>query len=239
MKIDYVIVSCDDNPTYFDFWDVVKKLWFELVGIKPILVHITDNDEIVNYGDYIIHNIKSVEGVDTGFQSQVARMYVTKFYKNYVCLTSDIDMLPLSKNYYTSDITEYDDNSLLIFSSDAYSNINRYPICYNAAKGSLFDEILGLDDTFEKYVKKLLSLNWGWDTDELFFGMKVNQYPNQNKIIKLNRRWFDGVASKRIDRCKWVYNIDDLRNHNYIDSHSLRPYLKYKQQIDLIVNSLI
>ena len=27
MKIDYVIVSSDDNPMYLDFWPIVSKIW--------------------------------------------------------------------------------------------------------------------------------------------------------------------------------------------------------------------
>jgi hypothetical protein len=46
MKIDYVIVSSDDNPLYLDFWEIVKRLWIDLIGIKPILVKISDNDNV-------------------------------------------------------------------------------------------------------------------------------------------------------------------------------------------------
>ena len=102
MKIDYVIVSTDDNKLYSDFWEPVKNLWFNLVGIKPLLVKITDNDDVVEYDDCIIHNFKKIDGINTGFQSQIARMYVTRYYQNSVCLTSDIDMLPLCKKLFFS-----------------------------------------------------------------------------------------------------------------------------------------
>jgi hypothetical protein len=239
MKIDYAIVSSDDNPLYFEFWEIVKRLWIDLIGIKPILVKISDNDNVEDFGNYIIHNIKSVEGVDTGFQSQVARMYVTKYYQDYVCLTSDIDMLPLSKKYFTENIQVYNNDSLVIFSSDAYKDINRYPICYNAAKGKIFDEILQFDESFEDYTKKLLSFGWGWDTDELFFGMKVNSFENQDKIIKMVRGWERGIAPHRIDRSKWEYSTDELIKQNYIDSHSLRPYSEHKTEINKLVNTII
>jgi hypothetical protein len=239
MKIDYVIVSSDDNPLYLDFWEIVKRLWIDLIGIKPILVKISDNDNVEDFGDYIIHNIKSVEGVNTGFQSQVARMYVTKYYQDYVCLTSDIDMLPLSKKYFTENIQVYNNDSLVIFSSDAYKDINRYPICYNATKGKIFDEILQFDESFEDYTKKLLSFGWGWDTDELFFGMKVNSFGNQDKIIKMSRGWERGIALHRIDRSKWEYSTDELIKQNYIDSHSLRPYSEHKIEIDKLIKTII
>jgi hypothetical protein len=238
MKIDFVIVSTDDNPLYSEFWPVVKNLWSNLVGIKPILVKISDTDEIIESDECIIHNLKKVDGIKTGLQSQIARMFVTKYYKDSVCLTSDIDMLPLSKKYFTSDIENLNNDSMVIFSSDAYKNVNRYPICYNAGKGSLFSEILQLDVSFEEYCNRLLSLGWGWGTDELYFGKMINSYYDQSKITKLNRGWSFGVAKDRLDRIRWKYDPNNFKDQ-FIDSHSLRPYSTHKTRIDKIVNLVL
>lgn len=234
MKIDYVIVSTNDNPTYYEFWDIVKDLWINLIGIKPILVEICDEDSVTDFGSYIIHRLKRVENIDTGFLSQIARMYVTKFYGKKVCLISDIDMLPLNKDYFTTSIEDLDNDSLVIFSSDAYETVKRFPMCYNAAKGDLFVEILNLDESFTEYVKKLNSLKLGWDTDELYFGERVFNYPNKDKIIYLKRGWINGVASNRIDRVNWNYS--DSKLNEYIDSHSIRPFSIYKHEILKLIN---
>lgn len=239
MKIDYVIVSTDDNPLYSEFWEPVKTLWFNLVGIKPLLVKISDNDDVVEYDDSIIHNFKKIDGINTGFQSQIARMYVTKYYQNNVCLTSDIDMLPLSKNYFVKDIETIDNDNLVIFSSDAYQGVVRYPICYNAAKGSVFNHIMKFEDTFEEYCIKLNNMGLGWDTDELDFGKMVDSYENQSIITKLNRGWEYGRAKKRIDRVYWTYDENELKSENYVDCHSLRPYPRHKNEIDKLINFLI
>lgn len=239
MKIDYVIVSCDDNVLYYDFWDVIKPIWINHIKIKPILVKISDKDLITDNGDHIIHEIKKIDNINTGLQSQISRMYVTKFYEDKVCLTSDIDMIPISNDYFNNDINEYDQESLIIFSSDAYTNNNRYPICYNAGKGKLFTEILEIDSSFELYCKKLLNYNWGWDTDELYFGKMVNAYTNQKKIIKLHREWFNGIAKNRIDRVNWIYDPIKIKIGEYIDCHSLRPYTNYKHQINELINNII
>lgn len=239
MKIDYVIVSTDDNSMYSEFWEPVKKLWFNLVGIKPLLVKITDNNNVFEYDDCVIHNFKKIDGINTGFQSQIARMYVTKFYQNSVCLTSDIDMLPLSKNYFVRDIESIDNNNLIIFSSDAYQGVVRYPICYNAAKGKTFSDIMKFEDTFEEYCIKLNNMGLGWDTDELYFAKMVDSFENQSIITKLNRGWEYGRAKKRIDRVYWAYDVNELKSQNYIDSHSLRPYSRYKNEIDSLIKILI
>ena len=48
MIIDYAIVSTNDNPTYKDFWEVVKPVWINHIKIKPILVNIGDCDEVID-----------------------------------------------------------------------------------------------------------------------------------------------------------------------------------------------
>jgi hypothetical protein len=163
-------------------------------------------------------------------------MYVTKFYKDSVCLTSDIDMLPLNKEYFNNIANDFDSDSMVIISADAYPNQNRYPLCYNAAKGSTFDEILSLDVNFEEYCNRLLKYKWGWGTDELYFGLKVSEFEFKDRIILLNRGWGRGIADRRINRVIWGYDVEILKSGYYIDSHLLRPYSEYKVIIDQLVS---
>ena len=44
---------------------------------------------------------------------------------------------------------------------------------------------------------------------------------------------------KRIDRVYWTYDENELKSQNYVDSHSLRPYSRYKNEIDKLINFLI
>jgi hypothetical protein len=237
MKIDYAIVASDSNPMYLDFWPTVRDLWVKLIKIKPILVLISDKDLVTDNGDHIIHEVKAVDGHSTAFQSQVVRMFITKYYSDSICITSDIDMLPLSHDYFNNIVNDFSDNSLAILSSDAYQTI-RYPLCYNVAKGYTFNEILDLDCEFNEYCDRLSQYEQGWDTDELYFGKCVDEFSDKSRICLLNRGWQFGMAINRIDRVRWVYDINMLKNGNYIDSHSLRPYSKYKFEVDKMVSNL-
>jgi len=236
MTIDYSIVSTNENPTYKDFWEVVKPVWIHHVKINPILVNIGDSDDIIDHGDYVIFNIKKIDGVDTGFQSQISRLWVTKFFQDAVCLTSDIDMLPMSEKYFKDSVRNFNDDTLVIYSSDAYNSVkNRYPMCYNTAKGKTFTEVLELDKfkNFKDFCETLLNRKQGWDTDELFLGESINKFHDQSKIIKLNRGWSSGQADKRIDRISWKFDKEKI--HEYIDSHLLRPYSSKKSEIDQLI----
>ncbi len=237
MKAKYAIVASDNNPMYLDFWPIVRDLWINLIKIKPILVLISDKNLVTDNIDHIIHEVKAVDGHSTAFQSQIVRMYITKYYSDDLCITSDIDMLPLSYDYFNNIANEFNDNSLVILSSDAYQVV-RYPLCYNIAKGSTFNEILNLDCEFSEYCDRLSKYKQGWDTDELYFGKCVNDFSDQSRICLLNRGWHYGMAINRIDRVQWMYDSNLLKEGHYIDCHSLRPYSQYKFEVDKMINSL-
>jgi len=239
MKIDYAIVSTNENQLYYEFWPIVKKLWFHSIGIKPILVKIGNKDDITEYQDCIIHEIKKVDDIDTGFQSQISRMYVTKYYEDKVCITSDIDMFPLSKKYFVNNLLPYDIDSIILMSSDAYGGIGRYPICYNVGLGKTFTDIMHFDDKFSDYCNRMINLNLGWDCDEIYFGRMVDSYKQQEKVVKLQRGWINYIAVGRVDRAKWTYNLNDLKMGIYIDSHSLRPYSQYKEEIHKLIDNFL
>ena len=247
MKIDYVVVATDNNPFYDGYWEIVKKTWKHVVGVKTILVTIGDEDYHKIYDDYELIGYKKVEEIPTSFQSQVSRLFVTKTYLDKTFLTSDIDMIPLCKWYFVDNSDKVDENSLLIYSADAYGYNNqiRYPMCYNLATGKVYNEIMDLNCSYEEFIHRLYSLNIEplWDTDELFWGKCVSEFetnPNtQNRVVKLHRGWGQG-AHLRIDRDYWGrYDFSKVKEGYYIDSHLERPYSLYKNSIDSLVNDLL
>lgn len=249
MKIDYVIVSTDNNPLYDGYWELVKKSWNEIINVTPILVVIGDENYHHIYDDCEIIGYKKVDNIPTSLQSQISRLYATKTYLNKTFLTSDLDMLPLSKSYFVENAKMVDENSLLIYTADAYgySNQIRYPMCYNLAKGSVYNEIMNLDDSFQDFVVRLYNLKITplWDTDELFWGSCVSEFEkkpeNVERLVKLHRGFAEGYATNRIDRMCWfTTNYDFLKvPHNfYIDSHLLRPYNEYEKEINYLINLL-
>lgn len=246
MNIDYVIVSTDNNPLYDGYWEIVKKTWNKVVGVTPLLIVVGDSDFHEKYENCEIIGYKKVCDMPTSFQSQVSRMYGTKTYPNKTFLISDLDMIPLSKSYFIDNAKNINDESLLIYTSDAYGYNNqiRYPMCYNLTKGSVYDEILDLNCSFQDFVTRIYNLKFNplWDSDELYFGKSVNYFEKKypNRITKLERGFAEGFATKRIDRNYWeLYDLSKISENYYIDSHLLRPYKKYSNEINKILNFLI
>lgn len=231
MKIDYVIISSDDNPMYKGFYPIVAKRWLEL-GYKTYYLNITDNDEIIENEYGIIHKIKSLDFVSTGFQSQVVRLFSSKFIEGNIMM-SDIDMLPINAEYYNQYLNELTDDNVIIYSGQPYGNVPYYPMCYVLSNSKNFRKYLEIEDmNFSEYCKILYdTYGQAWNTDENFM---YDKFQNFNDYLVVKKR----DLKRRVDRGNWYYNIDLLKNGYYIDSHMLRPYSQYKEHIDKLIENI-
>ncbi|NBU98037.1 MAG: hypothetical protein EBS19_07480, partial [Spirochaetia bacterium] len=100
MNINYAVVGSDDNPLYLDFWPLVSKVWKNNIGVTPVLGLISNEDSDITETEYgLIKKFKKIDGISSSLQSQIVRLFLTKFLDGY-SLISDIDMLPLSKDYF-------------------------------------------------------------------------------------------------------------------------------------------
>lgn len=234
-----VILSTDDNPTYIQFWPLVAKAWQHWVGIKPTLALIANDDVVVDesLGDVI--RFKPIPGIPTSFYAQVVRLLLpAALYPHEVCILSDIDMLPLSKIFFMHSADKARDEDFVVYTDKAYDGSNmQYPICYNAARGSVFREIVGINslEGIPAKVREWFGFKIGWTTDELIlFGLLLSWKGNPDRLIRLGYK----MGSQRIDRSCWDFDEILLSSGYYVDSHMLRPYEKHRVQIDALVESV-
>lgn len=230
-KIDYVVISSDDNSQYKDFYEVVSKQWNKL-GYKTYYINITDVDDEVENEFGIIKKIKRVDGIPSSFQSQVVRLYSCNLIFGNL-LISDIDMLPISKKYFNELNIDLNKKNIILSSGQPYSDVPYYPMCYVISNNETLKKTLQIEDfSFEEFCKYLVS-NYGikWNTDEHFMYDKMSM--NKNILIEKNRNF-----NNRIDRCKWTYDITKLNEGFYIDSHLLRPYNENKEEINNLINKI-
>ena len=231
MKIDKVIFSFDENPLYADFWSIQANLVKKILDATPVLFLITDEESDFFSDEYGI--VKKIDrnkcsNTPTSLQSQIIRMYGTKYFPDEVCLTADIDMLMIDRDYFINQIQNFGDDDLVIYDSLAYDenreedckNIDwhcsdRYPICYIAGKGKTFNMVLNTDVSFETYVERLEKFNLGWSTDEIYFGRCINNSTFDFPIHKLIRGY----------EPHW-------RAHKRINRHNFPVKLKYQNEID-------
>ena len=233
-----VFFSSDRNPFYSDFAPYVKKAW-ESFGFEVYYNVVDENNFFV-----------TPDLIPFGNQSQICRVLLPALFPDRVCITADIDMLPLSREYFMNSLNilnNENENLFLSLSSDAYKSnhilpYKRHPICYLAGFGKTFSKITKVEN--EKQIGSIM-LNWWakgykWDTDEICFS--TNLYEELSKktlsLKELNRGWNNGIANLRIDRDIWNYDLNKLNNHEYIDSHMLRPFSKFEEHLKPLFNSI-
>jgi hypothetical protein len=113
-------------------------------------------------------------------------------------------------------------------------------MCYLAAKGSTFNEILGIDEntSWESFAGSMKSRMMGYGTDQKFFYEKFLKWPSKNeRYIGLERGWIEGkIAVNRLDKVSWT---DDRSLYpNFYDCHLPRPFSSNREKIESLYKSL-
>ena len=233
MKIDYVIISSDTNTMYSDFYPIVSKKWNQL-GFNVIYLKIDNYETDLQNTEYgLMKTFKAVDGIDTGFQSQVIRIYASMLFNDSKnVMMSDIDMLPLNAHYFNSNAEKAGKEDVLIYSGQPYNN-PYFPSCYILGNTDILKNIFELEDNYSDFIKKLANYsNCEWNTDEHYMYDKLVKY--ENKII-LKRDFNRRVDRINNDMWKNPINTDLLQSGYYIDSHMIRPYNKHKNEISKLL----
>lgn len=251
MKITKAIHSSDSNPMYLDFWDTVSKIWKTKFNIEPVLIYIDENHDIPINQEYgTVIKFKPIYGVPLYLQNLWVRYWYPSQSLDDIWLISDIDMLPISKNYFINNIKDIDDD-VYVHLNPCIESYGMLPSCYHVSKGSNFKKILELHDNWEDSILFLYNSSLGtdpgghlfgknhWFADERYSSEKVINYKNKNpnKVIFLPRK--DGQNGFRIDRGFWRYDEKLFSMDYYIDLHSIRPYLTHKIEIDKLTNLIL
>lgn len=239
ITIDRVILSSDANPTYLEFWPLVARAWKDRIGIKPTLALIAEDDVVVDTTLGEVIRIKPIEGISTAMQAQVIRLLLPIHFPDEISIISDIDMLPLNKEYFINSVANIPDDMFVVYRDMAYGPDSlRFPMCYNVGKGSLFSSIFNVHSIEEipAKIKEWASFNWGWATDEVALYTYVRGWKYfKDKCVFLHHT---SMEPQRIDRVAWGYDKEKLKNNYYIDAHMVRPLNKYYSEIKELANDL-
>lgn len=240
MKIEYAVMSSDDNPLYLDFWDVVAPLWGKL-KITPVLLYFGEGNPSKEHG--IVVKMKS--DVNIPLATCWARYWWVAQQGISVSIITDIDMLPLSDFYFNSQLQKYSDDKYVHINPciDTYS---RLPSCYHIANGYTFSKVLEIEKDWNESYSKLLKQKFDnkecfiqggnelWCYDEFYATEKILN-DKSGRVILTNRT--GGQSGHRIDRTDWNIDDDKLKSGYYYDCHSARPYSQFKEDIDYIINN--
>tara|TARA_B100001996_G_scaffold82431_1_gene60810 strand:+ start:1570 stop:2313 length:744 start_codon:yes stop_codon:yes gene_type:complete len=237
MKIDTVILSSNDNPDYIQFWPIVSEAW-TLMGVEPILIY-TGEQKLNLKGNVINFYNKNM---DSSFVAQNIRILYPSLLDGNNCLVSDIDNLPLSKNYFVNSVLNFNDNSFIIYRPDACPP-NMISMMWNAANSSTWKEIFNIDSekNIEKYLKKWYTRKYtiegtAWYTDQIKLRKYVNKFSKKNKsrIVELNDNELGFFRFNRNRLEKHFNMINENPNLKFTDFHMPRPFSEYEELINKV-----
>lgn len=238
-----IIFSVDDNINYYNFWKLNSEICNKILKLTPVLFHITDEETDFFEDKYgLVKKVKKSKNYKTSLQSQLYRMYGTKYFENDICIISDIDLILYNKSYLTYLLREFESCDLLIPNSDGYDmsraecikynvyNHPRFLMTYNIALGKTFKNILLDYDTelFESFLERVFpKYEDKWSTDEYYFGERVFNKEHELVIKKLKRGYMSNFfLTDRIEKWNFLENNPwklDLRNQlnydKFIDCH--------------------
>jgi hypothetical protein len=184
-------------------------------------------------GDVI--RFKPIEGLSTVFQAQIIRLLLPVLFPDEVCIVSDIDQVPCNKKYFCDSIAHYDNDKFIVYREVHSRQVtNEIPMCYVAAKGSVFGEVFGVK-TMQDIRNKIEE--WGrtelpkynWSTDQRLLYDYVTQWQYyQSRVIRFGHDWIMG----RLHSFDWPAGRTRLKKGGYIDISTPKPYSKNKAMID-------
>ena len=261
MKIDKVIMSCDDKRYYLDFWPLVSKVWKLKFNIHPVLILFGDKKKLnvsEEYGTVVEFNV--LKDIPSYLQALWVRYWYPITEPETTWAISDIDMFPMSRHYFIDILKNIPDNLFVNTNADK----TFFPSCYNIAKGKVFKEVLELPDNWEESInivnniaktKKDMTMTHTpnaihkyepstnnepfhlWGVDEAYACSQIAKFADQSRIKRVERP--GGFCHRRLDRSSWKPEDDKILNEWYNDCHSIRPYSEHKQEIDRVVNLLL
>lgn len=247
MKINKVILSVNNNKLYLDFWKPVSMIWKLKFNIEPVLYYFYSNflEEDIEidetYGKVI--RIPLIKGIPDAIQIMWARYFMPSLDPENTYIISDIDMLPMSKEYFLQQIENVPEDSY-VHINPCIESYGLIPSCYHISKGKNFKKYLELPELWQESILQVINSGHGKEINNNKFWFADEQYATEkllknkdDKVLLLNRK--NGQNGFRIDRDSWFYDEKQILKNFYYDCHSIRPYEKYKEEIDKIIHLIM
>tara|TARA_B110000259_G_scaffold169646_2_gene199713 strand:+ start:5545 stop:6312 length:768 start_codon:yes stop_codon:yes gene_type:complete len=255
MRLTNVLTATDTNPLYYKFVPIFVKTWKKLfpdINIHIILISDTMIPELEPYSKYI-KLFPPIPNVKSSFIAQNIRLLYPCLIKSEGgILITDMDIIPMNRDYYTEPIKNISDDKFVCYRQLECVGKNEMVICYNIAHRNVWRSVFSIKTEADivYMIQTVLYNNMEfvghkempfWITDQLYLFNSTqnwNKNVNVNKLVILNDNF---CKFKRLDRGNFPNSTvlsNSIQTGQYSDYHMCRPYDKYKQINDNIVNLL-
>jgi hypothetical protein len=248
MKLSCALVACNDNPHYLAFWPIVKKAWWDIVGIPCVMIYVAETIPDSLKADPAVIHFQPIQGWPTATQAQVIRLLYPALLKtDGAVMLSDMDMIPMQSKFFHEGFASFQPDQFVSLRGIDEQERQIY-MCYVGATPKTWSELFGIETV--KDIRTTLE-SWaqrnpadgnhggtGWCTDQqiLYVAIKgwEQEYPSRIGLLPWTLR------IPRLDRGnpeEWLHNSQNLHNNIraklYIDFH-MPPYKAFKNHIDLL-----
>ena len=229
MKLDCVLVACNENPKYLNFWPIVKEAWNTIVNVpvKMIYVGHTFPEDLQKDSDVIF--FQAIDSWPTATQAQCIRnLYGALLPYTGAVMLSDMDMIPMQSDFFHKGLAAAPDTFCSLRGIDEHYRI--IYMCYAAASPAVWRDLFqihSLEDirrTLTEWSKQHFSdgkhAGEGWGTDQEKLYAAVKSYMKEHPVHLLPCCPIPRVD--RIDNSIYRYSPDMQRSvkaRSYVDFH--------------------
>lgn len=255
-RLARVLLACDLNPDYLDFWPSTRRAWREIVGLDVTLVLVADAGAIppvlLNDPDVIV--FEPLAGVHTVFQAQCLRLlYPATMTASGAVIVSDLDLYPLRAGYFHEPVRRLDERFFVVY-RDGRVGRSELDIGFNAALPSTWSEVFGISTIADvraelgRWSEGLVydgRRGWdGWYTDQRTLYAKLLSWPERaGRLWVLDDQY---CGFRRLDRMELEHEegleprrIEELRQGAYSDFNCLVPYRDHREVNDRVLELAI
>lgn len=147
-----VSLSCDNDPFYLDFWEPCSRMWKHKIGVEPVLFFVGDAKDApkAEHGQVVV--VPPVVGHPAYLQALWARYYYVSLFPEDVWIIGDIDMFPLSREFFVDSLSGYEKGDVCHLNT----NGDYFPSCYLVGAGDTLTRMLASPPSFEESLDTLV-----------------------------------------------------------------------------------
>jgi hypothetical protein len=255
MRLTHVLLSSDLNQRYLDCWPTARRVWSHVVGLEALLILIAAEEEVPAdlRDDPGVAVFPPIPGIHTAFQAQCIRLlYPALVPTAGAVLTSDIDMVPLSHDYFHGP-ARYVPGDHFVAYRDELMYLSEIPVCYNAAAPRTWGSVFGVESPAD--VRGVLS-SWGastvydgarggrgWNTDQVILYRTLTERARARRDVWILRDAYSGwsrlngslISAAAPDR---LYERG-IRKGDYSDYHLLMPLEDHARVNEFVIHAAV
>ena len=242
MHLSTVLVACNENTKYLDFWPVVKEAWQKVVGLTCKMVYVGESLPAHLYDDLDVKFFKAIPGWPTATQAQCIRLLYPALIKTEGAIViSDMDIIPLQASFFIDGFKQFDETKFVSLRGIDETAKEIY-MCYVGGTATRWSNLFGVKS--EADVRQRLT-EWaaaypsdgkhagkGWCTDQVILYNTVKQQNPETVGLCPWTATIPRLCRTNPDEyMMWSRTLEEgLASGNYVDFH-MPAFDKYESVI--------